>query len=107
MNGRTTPVQKQKAVDAFQEREEVQIILGQMLPLGEGWTLTQAQDVVFCEPDWVPGKNDQLLDRINRIGQTGAHTIGHLPAVPGTMDERILGTAIAKDISINLALDAH
>ncbi len=107
MDGRTTPVQKQKAVDAFQEREEIQIILGQMLPLGEGWTLTQAQDVVFCEPDWVPGKNDQLLDRINRIGQTGAHTIGHLPVVPGTMDERILSTAIAKDISINLALDAQ
>ncbi len=105
MDGGTSPVKKQKAVDDFQTREDIQIILGQMRPLGEGWTLTEAQDVVFVEPDWVPGVNDQLLDRINRMGQKGAHTIGHLPVVPGTMDERILGTAIAKDVSIYEALD--
>ncbi len=107
MDGRTTPTQKQKVVDAFQERDDVKIILGQMLPLGEGWTLTAAQDVVCCEIDWVPGKNDQLLNRINRIGQKGAYTIGHVPVVPDTLDERILGTAITKDQSIYQALDAH
>lgn len=105
MDGNTTLTKKQKAVDEFQGNDKVKIILGQMLPLGEGWTLTQAQDVVFAEPDWVPGKNDQLLDRINRIGQKGGHTIGHLPVVPDTMDERILGTAVNKDKSIYEALD--
>ena len=106
MDGNTSSVKKQKAVDDFQEAPDIQIILGQMLPLGEGWTLTEAQDVVFAEPDWVPGKNDQLLDRINRIGQKGKHTTGHVPVVPGTMDERILGTAIVKDGYIYKALDA-
>ena len=77
-----------------------------MQPLGEGWTLTAAQDVVFAEVDWVPGKNDQLLDRVHRIGQGGGYVIGHIPVVPDSLDERILGTAIKKDQSIYKALDA-
>ena len=105
MDGNTTPLKKQQAVDTFQSDDKIKIILGQMLPLGEGWTLTAAQDVVFCEPDWVPGKNDQLLDRVHRIGQEGNHIIGHVPVVPDTLDERILGTAIAKDINIFATLD--
>ena len=105
MDGRTSAKKKQAAVDAFQERDDVRIILGQMQPLGQGWTLTAAQDVVFCEPDWVPGTNSQTLDRIHRIGQEGGSAIGHIPVVPGSMDERILGTVIQKDIHINEALD--
>jgi len=77
-----------------------------MMPLGEGWTLAVAQDAVICEPDWVPGKNDQLLDRIHRMGQEGDYIIGHVPVVPDTLDERILATAIAKDRNIYKALDA-
>ena len=106
MDGSTSAKKKQQAVDQFQEDPAVRIILGQMLPLGEGWTLTAAQDVVLCEPDWVPGKNDQLLDRIHRRGQEGDYVIGHVPVVPDTLDERILNTAIVKDQNIYRALDA-
>lgn len=106
MDGRTSAVNKQKAVDQFQEDEETRIILGQMIPLGMGWTLTAATDVVLAEPDWVPGVNDQMLDRIHRMGQTGNYVIGHVPVVPDTLDERILSTAIEKDQNIYQALDA-
>ena len=106
MDGGTSPTRKQAAVDAFQLREDIGIILGQAKPLGEGWTLTEAQDLVHVEPDWVPGRNDQLLYRISRMGQTGSYTLGHLPVVPGTMDERVLGTAISKDKNIYEVLDA-
>jgi SWI/SNF-related matrix-associated actin-dependent regulator 1 of chromatin subfamily A len=106
MDGRSSDAAKQRAVDAFQQNEGVRIILGQMLPLGEGWTLTRAQDVVLAEPFWVPGKNDQLLDRCHRLGQT-QNVIGHIPVVPGTLDERILASVIKKDESIHLALDAQ
>lgn len=107
MDGSTSTTKKQMAVDQFQGDAEIGVILGQTIPLGEGWTLTAAQDVVLSEPDWVPGKNDQLLDRINRMGQTGNRTIGHIPVVPGTMDERVMGTAIYKDTHIHAALDAR
>ena len=105
MDGSTSPVNKQKAVDMFQFDDQVTIILGQMGPLGTGWSLTAAQDVVNAEPDWVPGKNEQLLDRPHRIGQAGSYVLGHIPVVPGTMDELILSRAIEKDGNINKALD--
>jgi len=105
MDGSTSTKAKQAAVDDFQNNPKTTIILGQMLPLGEGWTLTAAQDAVLAEFDWVPGKNDQLLDRIHRMGQKGNYLIGHIPVVPGTLDERMLSTAIDKDIHIHKALD--
>lgn len=104
----STPVRKRQAeVDRFQTDPRVRVILGQMQVIGEGHTLTAAQDVVFAEPDWVPGKNQQLLERINRFGQQGDYTLGHIPVVPGTLDERVLGTAIEKDKHIYAALDAQ
>lgn len=106
MDGSTSTAKKQAAVDKFQNDDRIKIILGQMQPLGMGWTLTAAQDVILAEPYWVPGQNDQLLDRIHRQGQTGGHVIGHIPVVPGTLDEDILATAIEKDQNIYLAQDA-
>lgn len=105
MDGGTSTKNRQKAVDQFQTLDRVRIILGQTQVLGEGWTLHAAQDVVLVEPDWVPGKNDQLLERTHRIGQQGDYVLGHVPVVPGTLDERILGRAIEKDKSIYEALD--
>jgi|TARA_Y100000310_G_scaffold132889_2_gene131856 SNF2 family DNA or RNA helicase len=107
MDGNTAPKRKQAAVDQFQADVDIGVILGQMKPLGEGWTLTAAQDVVLAEPDWVPGRNDQLLDRVHRFGQEGDKLIGHVPVVPNSLDERVMGTAIVKDASIHEALDVR
>ena len=106
MDGSTSATNKQKAVDDFQNQDDIRIILGQKMPLGEGWTLAKAQDVVDAEPDWTPGRNDQLLDRAHRHGQTGNYVTGHVPVVPGTLDEKIVGTTIAKAMNIHAALDA-
>jgi len=106
MDGDTSPRNKQAAVDEFQDNPACGFILGQMIPLKEGWTLTAAQDCVAAEVDWVPGNNDQFFDRINRIGQSGGYTTCHLPIVPDTLDERVLGSAISKDQNIYQALDA-
>jgi SWI/SNF-related matrix-associated actin-dependent regulator 1 of chromatin subfamily A len=105
MDGSTSPSRKQTAVDRFQTDPEIRLIIGQMLPMGEGWTMTAAQDVVLAEPFWVPGKNEQMLDRVHRIGQTGDRVIGHIPVVADSLDERIINTVIKKDQSIYLALD--
>jgi len=105
MDGSTPPSRKQTSVDRFQTDPEIRLIIGQMLPMGEGWTMTAAQDVVLAEPFWVPGKNEQMLDRVHRIGQTGDRVIGHIPVVADSLDERIINTVIKKDHSIYLALD--
>ena len=106
MDGTTSPGRKQQAVDEFQGNPKIKIILGQTMPLGMGWTLTAAQDVVLAEPDWVPGVNQQMADRIHRKGQTKG-TICHIPVVSGTLDEKVLGTAIKKSQNIYQALDAE
>lgn len=106
MDGNTTPRARQNAVDKFQTNPGIRGIIGQMQTLGEGWTLTEAQDVIFAEPDWVPGKNDQLLDRIHRFGQKGSYALGHIPTVPNSFDERVLGAAIYKAGNIHKVLDA-
>lgn len=107
MDGGTTPRKKQDAVDNFQNCPEIRVIIGQLSTIGEGWTLTKAQDAVFAEFYWVPGKNDQLLDRLHRRGQEGGYVIGHMPLIPGSMDERVVGTAVNKDRNIYQALDAQ
>ena len=106
MDGTTPHRRRQQAVDDFQTRDDVKIILGQLGPLGEGWTLTRAQDVVLAEFYWTPGKNDQFLDRIHRIGQTGDHVIGHVPLIAGSIEERVMSRAITKSQWSHQALDA-
>ena len=105
MDGRMSINKKQAVVDQFQLDPRVTIIIGQMRVLGLGWTLTVAQDVVFAEFDYVPGNNDQFLDRIHRVGQEGGYVLGHVPMVPGTLEEKIMGGAIKKDKSIYRSLD--
>ena len=105
MDGSTSGRARQAAVDAFQSDGDVRIILGQMQPLGEGWTLTAARDVVLAEPSWVPGRNDQLLDRCHRIGTTGGMVTGHVPVVPDSLDERVMAVVVGKDAAIYRALD--
>lgn len=106
MDGSTSAKRKQEQVDLFMDNDDIEIILGQMLPLGEGWNLTVAHDVILAEPFWTPGKNDQLFDRIHRIGTKADSVTAHVPVVPDTLDERILGTAVRKGKHIHLALDA-
>lgn len=105
MDGGTNPRKKQMAVDSFQTNDAIRIMLGQMATLGEGWTLTKAQDSVLAEFFWVPGKNDQFFDRISRMGQVGEYTTCHVPVVPGTLDERVIGQVIWKDQNIHASLD--
>ena len=107
MDGGTTARKKQVAVDRFDSDEGIRIILGQILPLGQGWNLVAAQDVVNAEPEWVPGNNEQLLRRIRRIGQKGTRLLGHIPLVPDTLEERIIKRAIEKDKVIHEALDVR
>ena len=58
------------------------------------------------EPEWVPGRIEQVVDRIHRIGQTGEYVQAHLPVVPGTLDEKMIATAVDKAKDIHKALDA-
>lgn len=56
---------------------------------GVGLTLTASCYNVFLEYSWVPGENEQAIDRTHRIGQTKGVMTDYL-VYESTMDERML-----------------
>ena len=105
IDGSVAVGERQDAVDRFQDDPNCRVILGQQLSMGVGWTLTAAHHVVFAEWDWVPGNNDQMLDRVHRYGQEASHVLGHVLYVPDSLHEKIMSRAFEKAKNIHLALD--
>ena len=93
--GGMTTTQKQQARDAFQQDPAHRLIICNLEAGGVGWTLTSAHDVVFAEASYVPGENDQAMDRVHRIGQT-EKVVAHFLSVPGTIDFNILKAFLGK-----------
>lgn len=54
----------------YQESEKHRLLILNIAAGGVGFNLTKATRVIFAEFSWVPGENDQAIDRAHRIGQT-------------------------------------
>ena len=63
--------------------------------ISEGLNLQVADQVVFLEKSWVPGKNEQAMRRIHRIGQHKPVSAIHL-VTRGSVDERVLKVLAGK-----------
>ena len=92
--GKTSINTRQTLVNCFQTDKNVRVFIGNSAA-ETGITLTAAKDVVILEPDFVPGKNEQKIDRIHRIGQTKG-VIVHQLVVEGSMDIEIYQIAARK-----------
>lgn len=103
--GKTSMAARQAAVDAFQEDPAARVLVGSFTPMGTGWTLTAAHDVVFVEGSWVPSDNEQAADRVHRIGQEADKVTIYFLVVEGSLDAHILGTAASKASDIGKVLD--
>ena len=88
ITGRTSPKGRSVRVKKFQTDPECRVFIGNEAA-EEGITLTAASDVVLAEPEWVPGKNDQRVDRLHRIGQENSVLV-HLLVVENSLDAKIL-----------------
>jgi SWI/SNF-related matrix-associated actin-dependent regulator 1 of chromatin subfamily A len=104
--GGVTPKQREERKNAFVNDPRCRIFVGQLTAAGTGIDgLQHATDhVIFGEADWVPGVNDQCVDRLHRYGQRGS-VLAQFLVAPGSLDERILGGAIKKLHTTNQALD--
>lgn len=93
-------------VDTFVHDPRKRVFLGQMGAVGVGTDgLQEATDwCVFAEPDWVPGNNEQCVDRLHRMGQTGS-VMAQLLVAQGSLAEYILGKAIDKARVTSTVLD--
>jgi len=71
LTGADSQEARQKAVDAFQEKEDVKVMVANIKAGGVGLNLTAASIVIFADMEWSPEIHAQAEDRAHRIGQTG------------------------------------
>jgi SWI/SNF-related matrix-associated actin-dependent regulator 1 of chromatin subfamily A len=106
VRGGMSSVAKDKSVQSFQTDPNLRLFMGQMDSAGFGIDGLQnvCDHVVFAEPAWVPGTNEQAVDRCHRIGQHN-NVLAQFLVVEGSLDERILATVLRKNETIYDSLD--
>lgn len=68
-NGKISLKEKDEAVQKFNNDPNVNVFIGNINAAGVGITLIGGRVLVFNNISFVPGDNDQMRDRIYRIGQ--------------------------------------
>ena len=86
MTGGTSAEDRQRAVDDFQNRDDVRVFFATVIAGGVGITLTAARTVIFNDLDWVPANHWQAEDRAYRIGQKHAVNVYYFRAA-NSIDE--------------------
>lgn len=106
VDGSTSPAKRQRAVDDFITKPELQVFLGNIQSIGIGVDGLQkvCSHALFAEPSWVPGENQQAVDRLDRGGQARTVQADFLVA-PGSLDERILSSSLKKLHQVDKVLD--
>lgn len=107
IDGATSAAQKFSRVNEFITNPKIKICIGNTLSLGTGTDGLQeaSAHALLAEPEWVPGNNEQAVDRLNRIGQKRTVQADFFVA-PGSLLEKILSDALRKARVVHGALDA-
>jgi SWI/SNF-related matrix-associated actin-dependent regulator 1 of chromatin subfamily A len=82
-------------VKEFQTNPDKRVLILNITAGGVGFNLTKASRVVFAEFSWVPGENDQAIDRAHRIGQNEKVLVQYM-LHRNSVDRAVLETVLAK-----------
>lgn len=104
--GGTFVTNRKKAIDAFQNDENVRLFIGGMKAAGVGITLTASSHVVFGELDWVPATLSQAEDRVHRYTQINNVLVQHL-VLEGSLDSVMAKRMIEKQKVIDSILNTE
>ena len=101
-DGSTSAPDREKAIQSFQNNEDVRVFLISLKAGGVGLNLTAADYVYIVDPWWNPAVEQQAIDRTHRIGQT-KNIFAYRMICKDTIEDKILQLqekkrALAKDI---------
>lgn len=95
---------KHEAVKTFQTDKKRRLTVGNALSMGLGNTMTKSPYLFSVEPDWSPGVNEQMEDRIYRMGQEQNVYCRYL-VLRNSLDERMLRRVLDKENNIQKTLN--
>lgn len=95
IDGSCSTVQRQYAVDQFQENDKIMVFVGNLKAAGAGITLTAAEACIMNDLSFVPSDHQQAEDRAYRYGQKNCVSI-YYPLFHNTIDGVIYDMLINK-----------
>ena len=101
-DGSTSAPDREKAIQNFQNNDEVRVFLISLKAGGVGLNLTAADYVYIVDPWWNPAVEQQAIDRTHRIGQT-KNIFAYRMICKDTIEDKILQLqekkrALARDL---------
>lgn len=106
ITGETKDAERQEIVNAFQTRNDINIIVGTTGAMGTGLTLTAGTVEIFMDEPWNMALKEQAVDRCHRIGQKSNLTIYTLMC-KDTIDERIHQLVQKKGMMADVIVDGN
>jgi len=88
-DGSTTALERERAIQRFQNDNEVRVFLISLKAGGVGLNLTAADYVYIVDPWWNPAVEQQAIDRTHRIGQT-KNIFAYRMICKDTIEDKIL-----------------
>jgi SWI/SNF-related matrix-associated actin-dependent regulator 1 of chromatin subfamily A len=108
LDGSCNKVQRQNAVDQFQDNEKIKVFVGNLKAAGVGLTLTSAEVVIMNDLSFVPAEHAQAEDRAYRYGQKN-NVLVYYPIFENTIEgviydilntkKKIIGTVMGDEVS--------
>ncbi len=88
-DGSTSAIDREKAIQSFQNDNECRVFLISLKAGGVGLNLTAADYVYIVDPWWNPAVEQQAIDRTHRIGQT-KNIFAYRMICKDTIEDKIL-----------------
>ena len=104
ITGDTPDAKRQQIVNAFQNNDDMKVIVGTIGAMGTGLTLTAGTVEIFMDEPWNRANKEQAEDRCHRVGTTQNVTIYNLMC-KGTIDERIHEIVYKKGVMADALVD--